>query len=108
MSLDCTTKHSKDIGNTLSKDMGNTSLTGGPTHALERCYRERTATEVPGRLPAQLLPRYRASRTLQHLAEARLQVDRLIRGRRSERLSRALSPTAWLPLADGPGDRPGA
>jgi len=26
----------------LSKDMRNTSLTGGATHALERCYRERT------------------------------------------------------------------
>ncbi|MEK7683090.1 MAG: hypothetical protein AAB321_03455, partial [Chloroflexota bacterium] len=63
------TKRSQDIGNTLSKDMGNTSLTGGATHALERCYRERTATEVPRRLPAELLPRYRARRAIWHLEE---------------------------------------
>jgi transposase len=30
----------------LSKDICIPSLTGGPIHALERCYRERTATEV--------------------------------------------------------------
>jgi len=96
--------------------MGNTSLTGGPIHALERCYLERTATEVPRRLPAELLPRKRASRTIQHLEEDSLpwpdhqgrQVDQPVPGDRPEGLSGALSSAPKLPVADGRGDRPGA
>src|SRR3972149_10907560 len=88
--------------------MGDTSGTGGTAHALERCYRERTETEVAGRLPAELLPDWGASRTIQHGEEDSPQGVRAVRGGGSERLSRALPPTPELPVADGCRDRGGA
>ena len=72
-----------------------------------RCYRKGTTSEVPRRLLGRFLLRFRARRTLQHLEEDCLQGDRPVRGRRPERVSRALPSTAWPPLADGCGDRPG-
>src|SRR2546428_1736958 len=89
--------------------MGDTTLagTGGGAHAVEGRITHGSATAIHRRLPARRAGGHRAVRTLQRLAQDRLQVDRALPAPWAGGPGRTLASAAALAERDRRGDRDG-
>src|SRR5437667_2957050 len=89
--------------------MGDTTLagTGGGAHAVEGGITHGPENAIHRRLSTRLAGHTRAVRTLGHIAQDRLQVDRALPSPRAGRPGGALAPAAPLAESDGRGNRDG-